>query len=44
MKYGDLVIFGDWGYGPEDDPFGTYTGAKFDFSSQYGDDRLNSQL
>ena len=31
---GDLVIFGDWGYGSGTDPFGDYTNQRFDGSTQ----------
>ena len=32
----DLNLWGDWGYGPEDDPY--------DATAQYGDIRLEEQL
>ena len=33
-----MVIFGDWGYGAEDDRYGIAPG------NQYGDERLEPQL
>ena len=39
--YGDLVIFGDWGYGPEDNRYGVAADDNtIDESLMYGDPRL----
>ena len=34
--YGDVMVWGDWAYGPEDDPYDKY--------GQYGDPRLEKKL
>ena len=40
MDGGDLIIFGDWGYGPEDDRYGLENGNSVDRTLIYGDPRL----
>ena len=40
-SYGDLVIFGDWGYGPEDNRYGIGVDERtIDETLMYGDPRL----
>ena len=42
----DLTIFGDWGYGPEDNRYGVADGDEgvHDASLMYGDPRLEEML